>query len=105
MSFSIRRSVAAAAIAIGAMGAVASVAPAANAVSVLWHPTVYVWTGQTALASCQAFGQQQVASGNWDAYRCQADTPVAPDAIQAWMGVWIGCNTCVPLRTHSRHTG
>jgi hypothetical protein len=101
MSVSVRRyarAAAAAAIAIGALSAAGLQAPAAHAASVLWYPTTNVWTDSNALAECQAFGKQEVASGDWDGYSCRSDPSVAPSAIQAWMGVWIGCNTCAQVR-------
>jgi hypothetical protein len=89
------RAAATAAIAIGALGAVGLTAPAAHAASVLWRPTSYVWTDPNALAECQALGKQEVASGNWDAYSCRSDPSVSPSAIQLWVGIWVGCPTCV----------
>jgi hypothetical protein len=94
MSFSLRRIVGA--IAVGTLAAVTLTAPAAHASSVLWYKTGYVWTGPSALTSCSAFGQQKVANGDWDAYRCSSDTPATPDTIRAWMGIWVGCPTCAP---------
>jgi hypothetical protein len=98
MSFSIRRAVSAAAIAVSVVGAVAVSAPAAQAAggpSVLWYPTNNVWTDANATAECRAMGQQEVASGNWDAFSCRVDMPVGPSAIQLWVGIWVGCPTCV----------
>ena len=95
MSFSVRRLVGA--VAVGALAAVTLTGPAAYAAnSVLWYKTGYVWTGSGATASCRALGQQEVANGDWDAFKCLPDTTVAPDAIRAWMGIWVGCPTCVP---------
>jgi hypothetical protein len=89
---------AAAAVAIGALGAVGLITPAAHAASVLWYPTANVWTDPNALAECKALGQQEVASGNWDAYSCRADPSVSPSAIQLWTGIWVGCPTCTPVK-------
>lgn len=89
-----RTAVATAAVAIGALGAAGLAAPAAHAVSVLWYPTNNIWTDPNALAECQALGKQEVASGNWDAYSCRPDQAVSPSAVQLWVGIWIGCNTC-----------
>jgi hypothetical protein len=93
MSVSIHRyarAAATAAVAIGALGAVGLTAPAAHASSVIWRPTIYVWTDPNALAECQAMGQQEVASGNWDAYACHPDISVSPSAIQLWVGIYVG---------------
>jgi len=101
MSVSVRRYASAAAttaIAIGALGAAGLTAPAAHAASVLWYPTRNVWTDPNAQAECRALGQQEVASGDWDGYSCRSDPSVSPSAIQLWVGVWIGCNTCAAAR-------
>jgi hypothetical protein len=96
MSFPVRLCAGAAAIAISALGAVTLTAPAASAGnSVLWYPTNNIWTDPSALSECRALGQQEVASGNWDAFSCRVDTPVSPNAIQLWYGVWVGCPTCI----------
>jgi hypothetical protein len=86
----------AAAIAIAALGAVGLTAPAAHAVSVIWRATPNVWTDSNALAECQALGKQNVATAGWDAYSCRPTSP--PGAIQLWIGIWVGCNTCTPLK-------
>ena len=68
--------------------------PAAHAASVIeWHATSYVWTGPNAQAECTAMGKQEIAGGVY-AYGCRPDTPVAPSAIQLWLGIWVGCPTC-----------
>jgi hypothetical protein len=89
---------AAAAIAIGALGALGLTAPTAHAVSVLWRPTPNVWTDSNAQAECRALGQQNVASAGWDTYSCRADPSVSPSAVQLWIGIWVGCPTCTPLK-------
>jgi hypothetical protein len=81
-----------------AMGVLAG-APAAVAVSVLWYPTANVWTDSNANAECRALGQQKVASGDWDAYSCRPDPSVSPSAVRLWTGVWVGCPTCIAVKS------
>jgi hypothetical protein len=83
-----------------AMGVLAGLAaPAVHAVSVLWYPTSNVWTDSNASAECRALGQQEVASGDWDAYSCRSDPSVSPSAVRLWTGVWVGCPTCIAVKS------
>lgn len=107
MSFFVRRlarTAAATAIVLGTMGTVGVIAPAAHAVSVLWYPTNQVWTGPSALSQCTTAGKQRVAEKQADGYSCRSDPSVSPSAIQLWVGFFIGCPTCVPIKAHTRHS-
>ena len=98
MISAMRRYAGAAAIAVGAVCTITATVPVARAdpgPPTLTRPTGYVFTGPTSLSDCTAFGQQQVASGNWDGYSCKKD-PTIPDptAYRAWVIIWVGCPTC-----------
>lgn len=95
MFSSVRRAVGGAAAATVAASAVLLLAPgAASAASTITRPTGEIFTGSTALAQCQAQGQQMVANDGWDGYSCKPDPTVSPDAIQLWVIIWVGCTTC-----------